>query len=94
MRKEIDRLLKRKTLKVICCRELPKAANILGGRYFPAIKYQGTEREIWKARFIVQGQKRSAKSSLVHNTSVASKQSIRMLIGIAVCLDFEFSLQM
>lgn len=51
-RQEIEGIIKRVTRKVVCKEELKDNANILRG--IRAIKEEGTGREVWKARFLVQ----------------------------------------
>lgn len=53
--KEIEGLLKRKTWKIVCRGEVSDNANILIGRFVLAIKDVSTDKEIWKAGFVVQG---------------------------------------
>lgn len=40
----------------------------LVGRFFFAIKDEGTERKIWKARIMAQGYPDKMKNSIVHDT--------------------------
>ena len=87
-KKEIEGLIKRGTWKIVCRSEVPDDANILNGRFVLAIKDEGTDREIWKARFIVQGHRDRFKKSLVHDISVARQYAIKMLVGIASIFGF------
>jgi len=87
-KKEIEGLLKRKTWKIVCREEVPDNANILRGRFILAIKDEGTDREIWKARFVVQGHRDKLKKLLVHDISVARQHSTKILIGIAAIFGF------
>ena len=89
IKKEIEGLIKRKTWKIVCRSEVPDDANILGGRFVLAIKDEGTNREIWKARFIVQGHLDGLKNWLVHNISVIRQHAIKMLVGIAAIFGFQ-----
>ena len=59
-----------------------------GGRFVLAIKDEGTDKEVWKARFIVQGYRDKLKTSLVHDTSTARQYSIRILTGLAAIFGF------
>lgn len=62
---------------------------ILGRRFILAVKEEGTQREIWKARFIVQGHKDLAKSSIVHEVSVARQYSTAVLLSLAAIFGFQ-----
>lgn len=76
-KKEIDGLIRRKTWKVVCGTEVREGSNILGGRFvlFSNQRWRNwTGKEVWKARFIVQGDKEFMKNSLAHNISVAKQQ--------------------
>lgn len=88
IKKEIDGLIAQNTWKVVCRDEVPDKANILRGRFVLAIKDEGTEREVWKARFVVQGHRDNLKKSLVHDITVARQHSIKLLIGLASIFNF------
>jgi len=68
--------------------EMPEGANIMGGRFVLAIKDEGTDKEVWKARYVVQGYRDKMKTSLVHDSSKARQQSTRLLVGLAAIFDF------
>ena len=87
-RKEIQGLIDRGTWKVVLKDELPDDANILKGRFVLAIKDGGTDKEIWKARYVVQGYKDHLKQSLVHDATTAGNYSVRMLVGLASLFGF------
>ena len=87
-RKEINGLIERGTWKIVAKDEVPGNANVMGGRFVLAIKDEGTDKEVWKARFIVQGYRDKLKMSLVHDTSTARQYSVRILIGLAAIFGF------
>eukprot|EP00171_Calliarthron_tuberculosum_P022102 IDg22102t1 len=62
--------------------------NILGGRFVLSIKDEGSKREVWKARFVVQDYRNKMKTCPVHDISTARHHSIRMLIGLAAIFGF------
>ncbi len=64
--KEITGLLDRGTFKIILRDEVPKGANVVGGRFVLAIKEEGTEDERYRARFVVLGHRDKDKHQLVH----------------------------
>ena len=85
---EIRGLVERGTWKIVMKDEVLKDANIMGGRFVLAIKDQGTSKEVWKARFIVQGYKDKLKTSLVHNSPTSRQYSTRILVGLAAIFGF------
>jgi hypothetical protein len=86
-RKEIQGLIDRATWRVVAKEEVSDSANILGGRFFLAIKDAGTDKEVWKARFVVQGYRDHLKISLVHDTATYRQHSSRVLVGLAAIFD-------
>ena len=62
--------------------------NILGGRFVLAIKDAGTNKERWKARFVVQGHREKLKTSLVHDSPTARQNSTRLIVGLASAFGF------
>jgi hypothetical protein len=57
--------------------------NIMGGRFVLTIKDSGTSKEIYKARYVVQGFRDKKKNSLIHDASTQKQQSTKLLIGLA-----------
>lgn len=55
MKAEIAGLLDRDFFQVANRENLPNNDNLLGGRFVMAIKNVGTESEIMKVRYVVQG---------------------------------------
>jgi Reverse transcriptase (RNA-dependent DNA polymerase) len=76
-------LIDRGTWRVVAKEEVSDNANILGGRFVFAIKDEGTDKEVWKARFVVQGYRDHLKTSLVHDTATSRQHSSRVLVGLA-----------
>jgi hypothetical protein len=70
-RKEIQGLIDRGTWKVVLKEDVADNANVLGGRFVLAIKDEGTEKEVWKDRFVVHGYRDHLKPSLVHDTATS-----------------------
>lgn len=46
-RKEVDVLESKETLEVVLREDVPKNANVLGGRFVLAVKNAGTDEEIY-----------------------------------------------
>lgn len=68
--------------------KVPLHDNIHGGRLVLAIKDEGTERQVWKERFILQGYCDKIKNSIVHDTAKEEKKYNRVLISLATCFYF------
>lgn len=53
-----------------------------------SIKHEGTSKELWEARFIVQGQRDKIKDSVVNDILVARQYAIKLLVCIATIFGF------
>jgi hypothetical protein len=87
-KKEIAGLICRGTWKVVLKEELEPDANIMSGRFVLSIKNSGTNEEMLKARFVAQGYRDKAKTSLVHDAALARQSSARVLVGLAAVFGF------
>jgi hypothetical protein len=67
---------------------MPANGNHLGGRFVITIKDIGKDREIYKARYVVQGHRDKEKTSMVHHNTTAKQQSTRLLTGLAAIFGF------
>jgi Reverse transcriptase (RNA-dependent DNA polymerase) len=76
-------LIERGTRKEVLKDEMPENPNIMGGRFVVTIKDSGTSKEIYKARYVVQGFRHKKKASLVHDAFKSKQQSTKLLIGLA-----------
>lgn len=85
----MEGLVKSRTWKNFCLEEVPRDANILNDRFVLAIKAERTRKEIWNARFSVQGHRDSMKQSLVYSTSVSRQQSTKITVVIAAIFGFQ-----
>lgn len=63
--------------------DTPKDANIIGERCFLSIKNKDLDKEVNKAKYIVQGHKDIEKGVLVHNSANVKMTSIRILLTLA-----------
>lgn len=86
--KEIVELLDRGAFRVVLKEDLDKSANVLGGRFLLTIKHKDTDKEMFKARFVVQGHLDREKAFLVHASTTASQQAIRLLVSLATIFGF------
>lgn len=68
--------------------EMPDNENVIGGRFVLAIKDGGTDREIFQARFVVQGYRDKMKNSLIHDSSTTKHSSTKLLIGLAAIFGY------
>lgn len=87
--KEIVSLLDKGAFRVVLRQDLSEDANVLGGRFVLTIKQKGTENELFKARFVVQGHLDKEKELLVHESTTVSQQAIKLLISLATILGFK-----
>jgi hypothetical protein len=84
--KGIRGLLDRGTFEIVYKNSVPKKANVLGGRFVLALKDEGTPKEVWKARFVVQGYRDEMKTSLVHDAVTSKQHSSRMMLELPLSL--------
>ena len=87
-RKEIGGLLSRKTWKVVCERDVPTDANIMGGRFVLTLKDVGTDKPFFKARYVVQGHRDKDKDYLVHDSTTLHQHSTKLILSLAAIFGF------
>jgi Reverse transcriptase (RNA-dependent DNA polymerase) len=90
--KEIQGLIERGTWKEVLKDEMPENPNIMGGRFVLTIKDPCTSKEIYKARYVVQGFRNKKKTSPVHDASTSKPQSTKLLIGLAAIFGYRIFL--
>eukprot|EP00168_Porphyra_purpurea_P009868 TRINITY_DN2422_c0_g1_i11.p2 TRINITY_DN2422_c0_g1~~TRINITY_DN2422_c0_g1_i11.p2 ORF type:complete len:307 (-),score=86.12 TRINITY_DN2422_c0_g1_i11:1032-1952(-) len=76
----------RDTFRKVHGRDLPRGANVLGGRMVCTIKNVGTPDEAPKARYVAQGNRDQAKQFVVHNLATLRQRSTRVLTSTAANL--------
>jgi len=81
--KEVDGLRARGTFTAVREAELPRGANIIGGRFVYTLKNVNTKEEFAKARFVAQGYRDQAKWFVVHNLATMRQRSTRLLASTA-----------
>jgi hypothetical protein len=79
MKREIEGIVEKRTWAMTVRSEMPANANLLGSRFVITIKDIGTDRELYKARYVVQGHRDKEKTSMVHHSTTAKQQSTRLL---------------
>lgn len=87
-KKEVAGLKENRVFEVVFPEDVPANANILGGRFALTIKNKGTEKEMYKARYIVQGHRDREKYRLVHTSTNLGQSSIRLLTALAAIFGF------
>ena len=87
-RKEIEGLIKRGTFKIVLREEIGEHPNIIPSRFVLAIKKDGSDEEILKARFVLGGHRDKNSRTIVHNASTLKQSSIRMLLALAAIIGF------
>jgi hypothetical protein len=80
---EMKGLLAKGVFEIVLREEIPPGSNTLGGRYVLGLKDPGTDKERWKARFVVQGHKDLMKHAIVHDTATLSQRGARMIFAMA-----------
>lgn len=86
--KEIVGLLDKKAFRVVLKEGIESNANVLGGRFVLTITHKNTEREVFKARFVVQGHLDREKELLVHASTLVSQEAIKLLFSLATIFGF------
>jgi len=81
--KEVGGLRDRGTFTTVREADVPRAANIIGGRFVYTLKQVGTAGECAKARFVAQGHRDKAKWYVVHNLATMRQRSTRLLVSTA-----------
>lgn len=79
--------------KTVCRGDIPRVANVLGGRFAHSIKNKDTKYDKYKARYIVQGHKDREKYKLVHTSTNLRQSSIRLITALTSVYDFEVWMQ-
>ena len=86
--KEIKGLEEKGVWRVVNRSDIPRDANILGGRFVLSIKNKGSHYEMYKARFVALGHKDREKHLLVHDSTNLRQRSIRIITCIAAIFGF------
>lgn len=87
--KVLDVLIENNRWKIVCREEVSLDSNILNGRLFLAIKDEVANKELCKARFVVQRYKDAMKQSLLHSPSVSRQLNINIIVGLADSFSFQ-----
>ena len=73
---DISGLNRRNTWSIVNAQEVPRDANVIGGRFANVLKNVGTEKEFGKARYVAQGYSHKMKPFVVRNTPTHLQTSI------------------
>ena len=88
-RKEIKGLLERGTFRIVLKEDIPKGANRLRARYVLSIKDSNTEKEVWKARYIIQGHRDLERDVLIRRSTTIQQKGIRLILAMAAIHGFK-----
>lgn len=80
MEQEIQGLLQRGALVYVHEVYIPKEGNVIDGRFVMAIKQPETEKEKYKARFVVLGHKYRENLFIIHTSRTVRYRNIRRLL--------------
>lgn len=86
--KEVNGLKLRGTFCPVNLKDIPKDANIVGGRFVLTIKNKGTDRETAKARYVAQGHRDKEKPFIVHNTTTLRQSSVKIILSTCAVRNF------
>eukprot|EP00170_Pyropia_yezoensis_P001216 contig_5399_g1220 len=87
-RDEAVGLPRRKIWARVNPKDLPRGANILGGRFAHALKHVGTQKEKGKSRYVVQGNRDKAKPFVVRKLSTLRQRSTKIIVSTSAVLGF------
>lgn len=76
-------------MEIIAKEEAPSDANIMTGGFIITIKNTETDEPIFKARFVIHGNRDNEKGNLVHTSSTVKQSSTRFLIALSSCFGFK-----
>ena len=85
---ELEGLARSRVYEIVLKEDVPKTANVLGGRFVLTVKNSNTDDEVHKARFVVQGHTDNEMNLLVHNSTNLRQGSISVLVAIAAVFGF------
>ena len=86
-RKELQGLLEKGTFRIVLRDEDPNV-HVMKGRFVLALKHVGTEQEVAKARFVVQGFSDPRKTKMLHNATNLRQDSARLVMALAAIFGF------
>lgn len=85
---EVDGLRLRHIWKAVRETDIPKNANVMGGKFLLSLKNFDTPEEKAKVRYFAQGFSDRVKPYMVHDVSTFRISSIRMVMSIAATMGF------
>lgn len=87
---EVDGLKELGIWTIVNSADVPKDANVLGGRLILSLKHFDTPDGKEKVRYVAQGFDDHEKPYVVHNTSKFRVSSIRIVLQVASIMGFGF----
>lgn len=88
-KKEIEKLFRKGTWKLLIEEEVPENANLLTGGFVINIKDTVTNKPRFEARYVILGNKDMDKYLLVHNSTTMRQVSTRLLVALAAKFGFK-----
>lgn len=67
---------------------MPAKANVLGDPFVLCIKNIGSKSEVYKARYVVQGQRDKEKNWQVHPSTNLRQSSVRLTMSLEAVFEF------
>lgn len=86
---EIINIVNRGTWTLVLEEDIPQDANVMTGGFVVTIKDVETNSPIFKARYVIHGNKDLEKDELVHNSSTLRQYSMRMIITLCDIFGFK-----
>ena len=80
--------MERDSFRKIKVNQLPRNANVLGGRFVYTLKNAGLDNEQPKARYVAQGHKDREKPFIVHSIPTLRQSSTKILVSTAAVRGF------
>lgn len=87
-RKEIENLVERGTWDFVFEEEVPRDANVLTGMFLIKIKDTETNKPVFKARFVIHGNRDGAKDTAVHSSLIVRQSSMKMIVALTSIMGF------
>lgn len=86
--KDLAVLAEKGLFKVVFKEDIPAVANVIDGTFVLSLKNTETEKETYKARFLVQGRRDVEKNILLHSSTNIKQSSVRLFVALAAVFGF------
>lgn len=85
---EVDGLVSRGSFEIVDESDVPKDANILGGRFICSIKNYETDSETEKDRYVVQVHRDKENPFIVHSITTLRQSSVKIIVSTCAVRKF------